>query len=242
MSAPEPRPTRLLVSVRNAVEADIAASCGADIIDAKEPRRGALGPVDPQTLAEILRKVAGKKPLSAAGGELLDHTRMTLPAGFGYIKIGLANAQSKISWPYMLEKRFQAYGRALPIAVAYADYQRAGSPPVSEVLNWARNHRAAGLLLDTAVKDGVGLFDWLSKRELATIIATGQKANINVALAGSLSGESLERALRLGPDIVAVRGAACPGGDREEMIECSLVRTLATLVSDRNERVGARAD
>ena len=36
--------TRLLVSVRSAEEAEIALAGGADVIDVKEPRRGALGP------------------------------------------------------------------------------------------------------------------------------------------------------------------------------------------------------
>jgi uncharacterized protein (UPF0264 family) len=233
-----PRPVQLLVSVRNAVEAEIAANCGADIIDAKEPRRGSLGPVDPETLSEIILKVAGRKPVSAAGGELLDSTRITFPAGIGYIKLGLANAQAQISWPYMLEKRYALYRKARPIAVAYVDHQRAGSPPVSEVLNWARNHRAAGLLLDTAVKDGVGLFDWLTKRELQTIVTAGQSAKMLVALAGSLVGESFERALRLKPDVVAVRGAACPEQNRDDTIECYRVRALADLIAAHNARVG----
>lgn len=241
MSGLEPRSVSLLVSVRNAVEADIAASCGADIIDAKEPRRGSLGPVDGQTLTEIIQRVAGRKPVSAAGGELLDHPPITLPTGFEYIKIGLANARSRNTWPDMLASRFQTYDRARPVAVAYADYQRAGSPPVNEVLDWAQHHRAAGFLIDTAVKDGAGLFGWLTSRDLSTLITAARKADIFVALAGSLSGESLEKALRLEPDIVAVRGAACPDGTREKTIERSRVRALATLVSDHNERVGARA-
>ncbi|MCC7193181.1 MAG: hypothetical protein IT444_10415 [Phycisphaeraceae bacterium] len=242
MTGLEPRSVKLLVSVRNAAEADIAVNCGADIIDAKEPCRGSLGPVDAQILTEIIQKVAGRKPISAAGGELLDHPPITLPTGFEYIKIGLANAQQRNSWPDMLEKRFQTYGLARPVAAAYADYQRAGSPPVTEVFDWAQHHRAAGFLIDTAVKDGAGLFDWLTSRELSTLITAARKADILVALAGSLAGESLEKALQLEPDIVAVRGAACPDGAREKTIECSCVRALATRVSDHNKRVGARAN
>ena len=42
---------RLLVSVRNAEEAESALQGGADILDAKEPANGALGKVDATTLA-----------------------------------------------------------------------------------------------------------------------------------------------------------------------------------------------
>ena len=39
---------KLLVSVSNADEAFAAVEGGADIIDAKDPSRGALGPVSPE--------------------------------------------------------------------------------------------------------------------------------------------------------------------------------------------------
>ena len=48
MRDPAPRPAaghppRILVSVRDADEADIAVRAGADLVDAKDPKRGALG-------------------------------------------------------------------------------------------------------------------------------------------------------------------------------------------------------
>ena len=45
--------TGLLVSVRNALEAEFAARGGANIIDVKEPARGPLGCADAQTLRNI---------------------------------------------------------------------------------------------------------------------------------------------------------------------------------------------
>ena len=44
---------RLLVSVRDAVEADAAVDGGAEIVDAKEPAAGSLGAVAPAVLAAI---------------------------------------------------------------------------------------------------------------------------------------------------------------------------------------------
>jgi uncharacterized protein (UPF0264 family) len=242
MSEESPSAVRLLVSVRNALEAEIAVGCGADIIDAKEPRRGPLGPVDAQTFAEIVQKVAGKKPISAAGGELLDHAPTQFPGRFTYLKLGLARAHAQPSWPYALEKRYAAYSPARPIAVAYADHMRSGAPPVREVLNWARQHHAAGLLLDTAVKDGAGLFNWLTERELKAIVSVGRKAGVPVALAGSLTGKTFARALALGPDIIGVRGAACPENNRDDTIECFRVRELADLIAAHNARAASRAD
>src|SRR5204863_2047675 len=86
--------TGLLVSVRSAAEAELALAGGADIIDVKEPRRGALGPADPIVWKEILERVAGRVPVSAALGELhSDAIRgyASGAAGFAYAKIGLSD-------------------------------------------------------------------------------------------------------------------------------------------------------
>ena len=48
----------LLVSVRNAEEAAAALAGGADVIDAKDPAAGALGPVPVQVFREI--RTAGR--------------------------------------------------------------------------------------------------------------------------------------------------------------------------------------
>src|SRR5262249_54204912 len=64
--------TRLLVSVRSAAEAVSALDGGADIIDIKEPERGSLGRADNATMTAILDAVSGRKPVSAACGELLE--------------------------------------------------------------------------------------------------------------------------------------------------------------------------
>ena len=61
---------RLLVSVRNAIEAEAALAGGADIIDAKEPLNGALGPVAKEVIQSIAEKVAGSAPVSVALGDV----------------------------------------------------------------------------------------------------------------------------------------------------------------------------
>src|SRR5256885_8033438 len=63
---------RLLVSVRGSVEARAALAGGADVIDAKDPARGALGPVQRDRLAAIRRVGGAARPLSAALGDAAD--------------------------------------------------------------------------------------------------------------------------------------------------------------------------
>ena len=46
--------TRLLVSVRDALEARVAMGAGVDLIDVKEPRRGSLGRASNSVVAAVL--------------------------------------------------------------------------------------------------------------------------------------------------------------------------------------------
>ena len=50
---------RLLVSVRGPDEALTALRAGADLIDAKDPERGALGALPPETVRAIVAGVGG---------------------------------------------------------------------------------------------------------------------------------------------------------------------------------------
>ncbi|MDP7303223.1 MAG: (5-formylfuran-3-yl)methyl phosphate synthase, partial [Pirellulaceae bacterium] len=64
--------TELLVSVRDANEAQQALAGGADVIDVKEPARGALGAADPEVWHHVRRAIPLDVRLSVALGELTD--------------------------------------------------------------------------------------------------------------------------------------------------------------------------
>src|SRR5262245_28207453 len=95
---------RLLVSVRNAVEAQAALAGGADIVDAKEPLNGALGQVAPATLLSIAAAVAGAAPLSVAlgdydSGAIDDSLNSAATTGVAFVKIGFAGCRNRTMAP-----------------------------------------------------------------------------------------------------------------------------------------------
>src|SRR5688572_10247306 len=132
----------LLVSVRSAEEAKAALAGGADVIDIKEPDRGPLGPADPRTMAEIVRVVADRAPVSAAAGELLDvaersalRTIESIPAGISLCKIGLRGCGERPDWKNHWDQaaalcRVTDQHKRL-VAVVYADWQNACAPSPS---------------------------------------------------------------------------------------------------------------
>jgi (5-formylfuran-3-yl)methyl phosphate synthase len=95
---------QLLVSVRNAQEAVIAADSGADIVDVKEPDRGSLGFAGAATVRDVVDAVADRMPVSAALGECLDWSMENrdmnalrfdgMEQSLSFVKMGLARLHS----------------------------------------------------------------------------------------------------------------------------------------------------
>ncbi|MEJ5276660.1 MAG: (5-formylfuran-3-yl)methyl phosphate synthase, partial [Thermogemmata sp.] len=119
--------------------------------------------------------------------------------------------------------------------VAYADWGRAKAIPPLEVARFARRYRFAAFLLDTCVKDGKCLLDFLKPEAIAGLIEPLQNAGITVALGGGLRPEHVKALRGLRPDYFAVRASACAGSKRTALIDPHRVRkwkeTLAAAFS-----------
>jgi uncharacterized protein (UPF0264 family) len=222
--------TRLLVSVRSALEARIALDAGVDLIDLKEPRAGALGAVSASTAAEVLRTVAGRVPLSMALGEVLERSTLPVPEGIRWAKLGLAGCAPRDDW----RRAWSEAAAALPstcglVAVVYADFEACAAPPPEAVLLQAESLGAQAVLVDTAVKDGRGLLDWWTTDAVGRLASDANARGMLSVAGGSLSLETIEKVAACGVDYVAVRGAACEGnregpvsGDRIAAIRARL--------------------
>ncbi|HLO23535.1 MAG TPA: (5-formylfuran-3-yl)methyl phosphate synthase, partial [Methyloceanibacter sp.] len=88
--------TRFLASVRDAGEAEAALAADADIIDLKDPAKGALGALTPEGIASCVAAIAGRAAVSATVGDLPmepDTVRSaalaTAAMGVDYVKLGL---------------------------------------------------------------------------------------------------------------------------------------------------------
>jgi (5-formylfuran-3-yl)methyl phosphate synthase len=225
--------TGLLVSVRSLAEARDALAGGADLIDLKEPSRGALGPADPCIWREVIAEVNQRVPVSAALGELASEPieRLVLEtAGLRFVKIGLAGCALANDWGLSWRKAVERLpAEVVAVPVAYADWHRALAPSLEEVLSLADQLPARMLLIDTHDKCGATLFDYLPWQELAEFAAAARDGNVRLVLAGSLRLADIERLLELEPAYIGVRGAACKGG-RAGAIDPARVKSLAAVV------------
>jgi uncharacterized protein (UPF0264 family) len=225
--------TQLVVSVRSVSEATAALAGGAALIDVKEPGQGSLGRAEAVTTIEVVRFVAGRRPVSAAMGELTEGASPRIP-GLKYVKWGLAGC-SGLNWRGELAelehqlRQTPDYGRL--VAAAYADWQRAGAPPPEEVVTFALEQHWPVLLFDTWKKDGTSLFDWLPLSYVAELSWRCQAVGVQVALAGSLGLDHMEAIRELRPDWLAARGALCRSGLRKGVIDPERVRRLASALA-----------
>jgi (5-formylfuran-3-yl)methyl phosphate synthase len=221
---------RLLVSVRNAAEAAAAVAGGADIVDAKEPSNGALGPVSAAALASIASAVAGAAPVSAALGEICRDdiaggVNAATRAHAAFVKIGFAGMRGRLDAAADLLSAAVSTSAAGLVLVAYADYDKIGAPSPDEVIALAEHSGAAGVLLDTCDKCGPRLTRLMTSGSLRTFVARARAAGRTVAVAGSLAIEDLENVHDAGAEIAGVRGAACENG-RNGVVSESRVRAL----------------
>jgi (5-formylfuran-3-yl)methyl phosphate synthase len=229
---------RLLVSVRSAEEVEPALAGGADIIDAKEPELGSLGPVAPEVVPAIAALLPAETELSIALGDFSSPAQVTSaitgvmvaarPAPL-YLKLGFAGITSVDEVADLL-KTARAVARKHPaapriVAVAYADAALAGSAGPSAVCRTAVLAGADGLLLDTHDKGAGTLLDWLEAREIGDLIAPARKHGLLVALAGGLKLRHLDIVGSVQPDILGFRSAVCRGG-RTGRVSSILVRRI----------------
>jgi uncharacterized protein (UPF0264 family) len=232
---------KLLVSVVSAAEARAALRGGADVIDVKDPSRGALGAPSPDSLTEILAEVGGEAPVSVALGDLpgaaaprdgltaAPRDGLGAPRDLGaaagraaFVKVGLrGDVDSAVA--RLAELRDLVGPETEVVAAAYADAERCGALPPSVLPEVVARAGLAGALVDTCVKDGRGLYDWLTPAGLADLIA---RTPGTFAVAGQLR---LDELTRVEADYVGVRSAVC-GGDRMGTVDAVLVEQAQRVI------------
>lgn len=216
---------KLLVSPKDEGEALEAAQGGADIIDVKNPAEGSLGASFPWIIKRVREIISIKTDISATLGDLPNLPGTASLASLGaavsganYVKAGLMGPTSVEEATYLMECVVRSVSQLDPpvkvVAAGYADWRRAGTIDPLLIPEIAKRSGSQVAMLDTKIKDGKRLFDFLSERDLKLFVEKSHSMMLSAALAGSLQKEDIPTLLRLGVDIMGVRTAACEGRDR----------------------------
>ena len=147
-------PTRFLASVTGPPEALIAYRCGAHIIDAKDPARGALGALDAATVAAIRACLPSGTIVSATIGDLpadpahvVDAVAAMSASGCDLVKIGFFPGGDPLVTIAALGQLDLPHARLVGLLLADLE------PDFSLIPAMARAN-FAGVMLDTAGKSG----------------------------------------------------------------------------------------
>jgi uncharacterized protein (UPF0264 family) len=218
---------RLLVSVRSADEALVAARGGVDFIDAKEPSRGALGDLpiaDVRAIVERLRDADLQQAVSATIGdlpmhaldEMVDRVHAVAACGVDYVKVGIESSPASFG---VLDALARCAAPLIPVFIA----DRGLDP---ELTAHALTLNFAGVMADTADKRTGSLFDAVTRVTLARFVAQARAARVMVGLAGALRLVHAHALAELAPDFAGFRSAVC-AGDRSGALDPARVRELA---------------
>ncbi len=213
---------RLLVSVRDAEEARAALEGGAEIVDAKEPRLGALAPVSPDTLESICDAVPVTVPLSVALGNadadaLGDLVGAVAPLrrreGL-YLKAAVTSRTPEEAGRGIATACRVLKGRADGACLIVARYvdQPSDADALSRWISVIAATGARGLLLDTSQKLGPDLLASVAPRALAALRRQATREGVWLAVAGRMTVAHIPQLQTVRPHVLGVRGAVCDGG------------------------------
>lgn len=204
--------TKMLVSVRDVAEALMAAEGGADFIDLKEPRAGALGGLPPATVAAVvaaLRRHGSGLPISATIGDLpmqplapiLARVSAVAACGVDYVKVGIERGPGAAA----VLRALAACGHAVvPVFIADRGLD-------DDAVRLACSLGFPGLMVDTADKAAGSLFDVMSMAELRAFLQAVRASGAMAGLAGALRLQHLPAVRQLAPDFAGFRSAVCAG-------------------------------
>jgi uncharacterized protein (UPF0264 family) len=228
-----------LASVRSTEEALLVLAGGADIVDVKEPASGALGRVDGAVLSEIVRTLAGSRPVSATIGDvpldpdaILAAATETAATGVDIVKIGFFAGEIEGTLTALAPL---AHNGTHLVAVIFADR----APDPAYLVPRCAASGFAGIMLDTADKRAGPLTTHLSVAALARFVELARAHGLLSGLAGALRLVDLPALATLGADYLGFRSALTVGG-RERGIDLAEVRAVRRALDAALPRGSAR--
>ena len=243
---------KLLISPLNEKEASEAIAGGADIIDVKNPQEGPLGANFPWVIRRIREITPKNISVSCTLGEAPNLPGSISLAALGaaslgvdYVKVGLYGIKTPQEAVFLLQNVNKAAKECNPkikvVAAGYADAERIGALDpllIPEIASLAQVDLA---MIDTAVKDGKNLFNFLAVKQLEKFVDEAHKLGLEAALAGSLRKQDLPMVYGLGADVAGLRGAACTNSDRVSgQITRKLVQELVETVKQAENQANTK--
>jgi (5-formylfuran-3-yl)methyl phosphate synthase len=221
----------MLASVATQGEVAQALALGADLIDLKDPGRGALGAWPLDAISAAVRLVGGRVPVSATIGDLpmrpellAQAVERTAGTGVDIVKVGFFPGDDRAGCIEALGA-LATRGVRL-VAVLFADRH-----PDLDLLPALAAAGFHGVMLDTADKRAGGLRNHLDDDALHRFVRRARNAGLLTGLAGSLELQDVAPLAALAPDYLGFRGALCRGAERTAGLDPSAFQAIRDALS-----------
>ena len=220
--------TRMLASVAGAAEAEVVLQLGADVVDLKDARRGALGAVPLDTAREAIAAVARRSETSAALGDPPYDEDMLRAGARALAAMGVDYVKLAVDAP-MLDRLGDSLS-GLARDVRLVGMMFADEKPDFALLAKLAALGFKGAMLDTRDKTRGRLIAHLDVVELSQFCAQCRALHLMSGLAGSLEAPDVPRLLLVRPDVLGFRGALCHAHDRQGAIDPQAVALIRDLI------------
>ena len=229
--------SKVLGSIKNLDEAKTLLDSAIDIIDLKDPSKGALGKLEDSEINLILEFINKKKLTSSTVGDLpndesiiTDTVQDISETNVDFIKIGVYGKN-------YIQTICKIKSSKKLIAVFFADKY---IPNITD-LKTLKESGFSGVMIDTCDKMLGNLFDHISLFEIEEFLKYTKKMDLISGIAGSIKREHLDRILELNPTYIGFRGALCENNKlRDSSISKHNVESILSLIK-KPTRISANA-
>lgn len=219
--------SKILGSIQNLEEAKILIESKIDIIDLKDPAKGALGKLEESKIIEILNFINNKKLTSSTIGDLPNDKDIILhvikqieKTNVDFIKIGVYDKD-------YIKTLCSIKSNKNLIAVFFADK----FIPSIKTIEFLKNSGYSGVMLDTSDKNSGNIFCHATYNQIQIFLINAKKYDLITGIAGSVSEEHIDELVQLSPNYIGFRGAFCENKkSRESSISLKNVENIINLI------------
>lgn len=239
---------RLFLSLQSVQEAMACAPLAQnlDMVDVKEPDEGSLGANYPWVIKYIREALPSGMRLSATlggapckPGTMAQAALGAVVSGADCVQVGLsgvATPEQAIELMHGVVRAVKDYDRdRTVVAVGYADARRTGSVSPLSVPSVAHESGADGAMLNTAVSDGLALFDQISPFSCRDFVSECHGHGLFAAMTGPIQARDVPELAEIGTDMVGVPSAACAAGHRNDAVQPDRILALRQAIDEAGQ-------
>lgn len=228
----------ILISFRSIDEVSEECLKYVDILDLKDPDKGAIGSWETKNLKKIIGKFGNKIKISATLGDedkvykILNKLKLFDSLKLDYIKFGIfTNDARQLTFLLNSIKKRNFKTELVPVIFIENDFLRNF---IGENIKEFKKFGYNFLLLDTYSKDAGNIFEICSEDYLKVLLNQSSLNNLNIGLAGKLNLSNVSQLTELQPKIVGFRSAVCVDENRKKEVSISKLKKLYYSITSAN--------